>query len=314
MKSGFPTRPAGRSIRAGGAWEGVNVAKIESTADLPEWFDLDKYKGCEDFGAIEWLDQLCRRARLFESNSAWVVNQPLSPSKANIAAMRALWLDIVADELTSLQREPLKQRNNEHLSQKEFQPIGMVSAIDLNQQRYRDEMGFHDGLCPEEKYLRWGAWDLNQEGKGAGIAGIRAARQHPIFLEGYPPARAPQAVVRVDLGATDAALKKAFEAWLVQARADLPRPTNPIYSKWARYGLLPYLDLKIWEEGTGNNIPDRVMSSALSRNGFDAGESNIRKTLAPLADGLMQDLSALQALAAIEAATRSPINPETFEH
>jgi uncharacterized protein (UPF0147 family) len=53
------------------------------------------------------------------------------------------------------------------------------------------------------------------------------------------------------------------------------------------------------------------MSGAISS--YDAGESNIRKTVAPLAESLMTEgLSELRALAAIEAIEKLAANPETL--
>lgn len=51
------------------------MAKINRVDDLPEWFDLKKYIGCESFGAVAWLEQLERRQELLE----------LHPSRINIS-------------------------------------------------------------------------------------------------------------------------------------------------------------------------------------------------------------------------------------
>lgn len=286
------------------------MAKVERASDLPEWFDIGKYNDCESFGAIEWFDQLSRRAKLFESNAAWM--SPLSISKIDRPEVLSVWRALTFGEYESIQSDPLRKRDAQCLERADSQPISSIGTIDFFYQRMRDSVAARDGLCPVEKSLRWNALD---DSSIAGIDAIRAAQNYPLYFEAYPPQRPPHAVIRVDLGATDSALKKSFDSWLAQARAELPadvrKPANPIYSKWARYGLLPYLDLRLWEEGTGNKIPDRVMSRAISRNEhYEMGEENIRKTLAPLANRLMKDLSALQALAAIEAADRAA--PETL--
>lgn len=114
----------------------------------------------------------------------------------------------------------------------------------------------------------------------------------------------------VNLGATDGEIKRAFDACLKEVRANQQakaKREKPSYKNWARYGLLPYLDLLIWSMETDTNIIDRVMSAAIS--GYDAGEGNLRTTLAPLAAELMSSLSAFQALVAFEARA----NPEVFD-
>jgi hypothetical protein len=114
----------------------------------------------------------------------------------------------------------------------------------------------------------------------------------------------------VNLGATDGEIKLAFDACLKEVRANQQakaKREKPSYKNWARYGLLPYLDLLIWSMETDTNIIDRVMSAAISA--YDAGEGNLRTTLAPLAAELMSSLSALQALVAVQARA----NPEVFD-
>jgi hypothetical protein len=137
----------------------------------------------------------------------------------------------------------------------------------------------------------------------------------PVNIDFYEP-RVPVApIIQVDLGASDSVLKDAFAIWLKTERGSrqvsATKRSKPLYDRWARYGLLPYLDLLIWAMETDTHIPDRVMSAAISC--YDAGEANLRKTLAPLAASLMRDLSGLRALAAVEAATITPIDPETFK-
>lgn len=142
----------------------------------------------------------------------------------------------------------------------------------------------------------------------------------PLFLTDHlplPDNEARLAAVRVDLDAPDALILESFAAWLAEARALKGQPRDkkfyrPNFGRWMRYGLLPYLDLLIWATETQNHIPDRVMSAAIGS--YDAGESNIRKTVAPLAESLMRDLSELRALAAIEVTTKRPTTPETSEH
>ncbi|MCY1297064.1 hypothetical protein D9M69_652260 [compost metagenome] len=46
------------------------------------------------------------------------------------------------------------------------------------------------------------------------------------------------------------------------------------------------------------------MSAAISH--YDVGEANLRKTIAPLAEGLLSDLSELRAVASLEAAAQNP--------
>lgn len=287
MKSGFPTRPAGRSIRGGGAWEGVKVAKIESVKDLPEWFDLDNYSGCDSFGAAEWYEVLFCRSCILR-HLPYINSPELAGSS-------------LQTEIENTRRSPTELPDLE-ASHRQYirMPVANLTFGKLLDQ------------CYGERWLKLASsdrWDLFSSG------GQRD--DYPDAIEKMPMTIQGHGAVTVDLGATDSVILESFGRWLKSARAAEKRNSanirnKPTYDRWGRYGLLPYLDLQLWAMETGTHIPDRVMSAAISH--YDAGEANLRKTLAPLASELMQGLSALHALAAIEAATRSPINPETFEH
>lgn len=119
-----------------------------------------------------------------------------------------------------------------------------------------------------------------------------------------------RAAVMINLDATDGEIKQGIDMWLKEVRANQQtkaKRQKPSHTNWARYGLLPYLDLLIWAMETDTNIPDRVMSAAVSK--YDAGEANLRKTLVPLAAELMASLSTLQAM----VAARVPADPEELK-
>ncbi len=129
---------------------------------------------------------------------------------------------------------------------------------------------------------------------------------------------APEFVTRaallVNLAASYSILIEMFKSWLKTARKRHPYYANrrrPTYDRWARYGILPYIDLKMWEIETDSYIPDRVMSAAISK--YDAGEANLRITIAPLAVKLLRDLSELQASAVAESIIQASDERKTFE-
>lgn len=106
--------------------------------------------------------------------------------------------------------------------------------------------------------------------------------------------------VTVDLNSPDAAILKSFKEWLKRERAKQPKeastPKKPAFDWWSNYGLLPYLDLSLWSQETGNHIPDRVMASAISYDKF--GEDRLRKTIKPIASNLSALLDSLKPFAA----------------
>lgn len=105
-----------------------------------------------------------------------------------------------------------------------------------------------------------------------------------------------------------------FERLLNDLRSTLRRKSivtknwrKPDFADWNRFGVLPYLDLRIWGQETGTRISNRVMADAIFLPG-EGGEEVVRKTTAKLARELLtlKHLETLAALAAQEIAERNP--------
>jgi len=286
------------------------MAKIDRVQDLPGWFALARYRGCEKFGAAEWLEQLTRRRDLLE----------LHPSRVNLVRTEDSeeWNEFTFDFWKITVREPAKKireapldspskgKVSEWMAERCNQPIKGVRAIDLMWQSSRDLDAERNGKAELGISQRWDA--INPS--ASRFLSFAKWAEAPLTInhhDGTPE----RPILEIDLGAPDAILKSAFTAWLKEARENSARRSKPMHDRWARYGLLPYLDLLIWSMETGNHIPDRVMSAAISE--YDAGEANLRKTIAPLAAVLMRDLSELKAFSAVEAASSTLANSETSE-
>ena len=261
------------------------MTKVDHVSDLPEWFDLEHYQGAESFGAVEWYWQIAQRHFLF-----------------------AL-LDYLPDEGVFFDK-----------ARKAFsRSIPHVRGVSVERAQipgFFGESGIHQVLLDSGHSVR--SLELSHLRGHASLPGGESLHNleladtstgdGPLFLSdvlSYPDAR--YAALRVDLGAPDSVILESFKVWLSEVRTIKGRYRDkefyrPKYRQWARYGILPYLDLIIWEKETGVRIPDRVMAAAISR--YDAGESNLRKTVKPLALALMQGNQAiddLMALAALEA-------------
>lgn len=289
------------------------VAKIDRVEDLPEWFDLEKYRGCESFSAADWFEQVNRRYELLELHPSRVALVRPECSKDWHAFVLDFWKIAMREGAQHVREAPLdspsKGKIGKWMACPDSQPVKQVRAIDLMFQLTRDLDAERNGKAPLGISERWRA--ITGE---CSLFSFRSFAEAPLSVNFYRGAP-EMPILQVDLGAPDQLLKDAFALWLREARArqkaDIARRSRPLYARWARYGLLPYLDLLIWSMETDTHIPDRVMSAAISRH--DAGEANLRKTIAPLAEKLMSDLSEIQAQAAVEAAIQVPATPETFE-
>ncbi|MHC8388398.1 DUF6387 family protein [Pseudomonas sp. MDT2-39-1] len=263
------------------------MEKIERVEDLPEWFGLDKYRGCENFDVNEWYRQLLERQSLFEACVCLI--DPDSTDKG--------CYDWYEEAIEEFREAPLKLSPSLSDIECKHLPIRSLRAYDLHitasEEMHRQ--GSKTTHPVDYTILFKDSWQSEIE----------------VLVTGSPYL---QPAIVVDLGANDSTLKAAFAAWLSDTRKRSPgfspSRSKPNWRRWARYGLLPYIDLWIWSMETETHIPDRVMSSAISN--YDVGEENLRKTIAPLAIELMSDLSALQSLVALQTAQAISANAESF--
>lgn len=287
------------------------MAKIAKQQDLPEWFDLKKYKGVESFRAFEWMKQLKRRSDLLRHYPGGDSSQDVPEFLQDTLCMT--WQGGMEEGASQIWENPIEDQPecmpNKWISDSPCLPVKPVSVNDLAWQMARDKQAVRDGKVKKSQYHKWAA--INSEiqplpGRPPAIPllhGVLPSDQTtPLSIDYYKGGLASP-VVQVDLNAPDIVVKQGFAVWLKEARAhqaSAPKGKNKMYERWAGYGLLPYLDLRIWELLTGNSINRYVMVDAVE---YVKGEASFSKTVVPLAAELMRDLSGLQALAAVEAVT-----------
>ncbi|HKM27776.1 MAG TPA: DUF6387 family protein [Thiopseudomonas sp.] len=289
------------------------MAKINRAEDLPDWFNLANYSACDKFGAAQWLEQLQRRSNLLEGHPDHMLRDNDDSDNFWFDFWLAIWRDKVTEVAEEVRRAPIfspsKGEIIEWMADASNRPIKPVCPLDFVLQSDRDLDAERCGKAAIGISKRWEATNASSVTCHAFLKQARA----PLSLNYY--AGAPEIpIIQVDLGVSDAALKAAFASWLKEARSNQETGTanrgKSLYDRWARYGLLPYLDLKIWAMETESHVPDRVMSAAISK--YDSGEANLRKTVVPIAHSLMEDLKELAALASAEIASSAPEKPEAF--
>ncbi len=126
-------------------------------------------------------------------------------------------------------------------------------------------------------------------------------------------------VVNLDL--PDSILMENFKQYLVTLRektrtyCSVKKPyRRRAFDDWRRFGVLPFLDLRIWKREADVTIPNRVIADAIFPPG-EGGEETVRKTTAPLVEKLLRSLHLLQAQAAQEILEREAArNPERNDH
>lgn len=278
------------------------MAKINRVEELPEWFDLGKYRGCESFGAYEWHRCLDMRKGIFNLYKV----QKMIGTEHNILAP-FFNKSSVMQELQKLRAQPLNFEAGDGVLSSEDKrrnllkkPIKNLMFSDLKDQFHWDEQDFKsaggDELLAERWKLITQGEHYSPHPKLEGLQVERVLGEHPIL---------------VDLRATDAVLKDAFATWLQVARSALKAdvPSAQLYERWDGYRILPYLDLWIWGLETDTQIIEGAFAAAIFP-GLCDGMGRL-KTTKKWVKSLMGSLSALEAQAAIESASLT--SQETLE-
>lgn len=282
----------------------TSMIKINNIKELPEWFDVEKYKGAKNLDAAGWFIQLSLRKDLYD---LYTMFEKEGSDESTFWAGGKILHGIVRQCLERLRSQPIQTDTYENIyasglvsGYKEdlsIKPVRGLSFQDLREQRLWDESKDNGKVCQAN---RWGLLTASE---------LSDCPAEPILVGRFGKNRF---AMLVDLNATDNVLNKSFKIWLKEARRnalDTPKKASSLYRKWAGYGVLPYLDLRIWAMEKRFQITHDVMARAIN----DCVADNFRKTNADIAINLMRDLSELQALAAFESATTAPAAPETSD-
>ncbi|MNB96701.1 hypothetical protein D3C81_608460 [compost metagenome] len=281
----------------------MTMIKIERVEDLPDWFRLEKYNNSENFKAIDWLRSLAIRAEILH-----IMNYEFD-DEAEDDTLPDIILRVAEEAIFILRQSPLERtmpaKSNywQYISNDNFL-VGDKSVRPLKFGDLIEECNFNRSFGSAAALEKWEVLtdtDTHRLIKRKDIADTA------VVLTGDGPPHHLVAVA-VDLNSPDAIIEATFMRWLeserVKAKTTINRYRKPTHDRWTRYGVLPYLDLMIWAQEMDAIIPDRVMAAAITPL-TDIGDDRLRKTVAPLANSLIADLSDLRALAILESHTQS---------
>lgn len=275
--------------------------RIKTVSELPKWFRLVKYENAKNLDTLGWLEQLEVRKELIInysdqiSDKTSLVYEMLKVCHENpiinISVNSDLsWL-FLGDDICEL-----KQKNvsyNLGVQSMTIRQLFMHKAK-INPTRY-------------EYMLKW--WDqitdFFQQRKKIKYQ-FRKWIDKPLHDSSIPTLMNTE-VVCVNLSLPDYVLIDHFKQFLVNCRSQRKdiystKPyRQPDFNEWIRFGVLPYLDLKIWEIGEKVTIPNRVMADAIFLHG-ECGEETVRKTIKPLVESILTEdsINRLIAKAALE--------------
>lgn len=102
-----------------------------------------------------------------------------------------------------------------------------------------------------------------------------------------------EAHLRIDLRLPHELRVQQVEQVLAVLQAQLPENAPIVreldFPKWIEFGVLPYLDLLVWQHQTGVRLSYAAMAELLFQSDLKKGEETVRKTTARLANELVTE-------------------------
>ena len=290
---------------------------IKHASELPQWFDLKKYAGAETLDTTGWYEQLAirRDLKLLIGSPRWLSWQgdTTPPPSARqtlevLALLRATpILDISQSELLKYYFPNAAVRRVKELDQRYAIGIHLTTVRDLYRTEARIE---RDKKSYAREYF-------DQEfGKPKSDKNSSVASKAEDWLDD-PVDRITNKVdfelnFRANILLPNKILIEQFTQLLNELRSPgqqdglaIANTKAPAFNDWINFGLLPFLDLQIWQQETGNKIPNRVLADAIFTAG-EGGEEVVRKTTSKLAKEVItfRHLLILASLASNEIAER----------
>ncbi|MFA5593265.1 MAG: DUF6387 family protein [Micavibrio sp.] len=280
---------------------------IRSTKELPDWFELEKYSEAKNLDSAGWYEILLQRW----NNFFWFEHDGVEKYKSDqydgknpfyIALMQSRKnpLSLLTDDsqiflIGGGQLAALKY------DKKDFSTFSHAISPLTIRRLYQQERRLKENS--RKRIREWidsifddfGSVEMTDKFKMES-EWARSFIDEPIFealkREGendYLQERSRgYDLVQINLTIPDKILINQFKDYIRLVRKKYPdiKPAKtykaPDCKKWVEYGLLPYLDLKLWEMENNLSIPYRVMADAILADG-NMGEEMIRKTTQKLA-------------------------------
>jgi hypothetical protein len=241
----------------------------KGVARLPAWFDIQKYRATKNFGVQDWFQQLAFRNCLFEGGA-------FHQKKFSSEFLDLLKCDPIVTEENA--REPLIARRDGRIANVEWEANKVISSI-FRPNPYIEELINFDMISMLKDNL---LEKFKADGKALGIPLIigHGARIDKLSTEDIKYFESPlcykkHRIIAVNLAAQDEFLISAFKDFLqdqkrLSKKMPIPNAENWDFKNWFKCGLLPYLDLKLWELMKGESFYWASFGDAL------AGITNMR--------------------------------------
>ena len=278
--------------------------RIKNKSELPEWFSLEKYDPANNLDAAGWYIQLYIRAGCL----SFLSDSQIIPGILNLIRAAPI-IDVTTNNDLSFHyhsgmfyEEPIIEQSKHGVHSLTVHELYMA-AINMEKSKSIQAKAYFEvilGIPPENPRAQP---LINRE--------VIALLHEPVHHVLRKPL--DQALLGVNLLLPDRELVEQFKAYLPVLREECDAELfkekwhQPDFAEWARLGVLPYLDLIIWEKGNDAKILQWVMEEAIFPSS-EGSEDRIRKTTAPKAKELIskKTLAILRAQAIREQGEQRP--------
>lgn len=256
--------------------------RIKNKSELPAWFSLEKYQLAEALDAAGWYVQLSIRARCLE-----YLSQGDDISEILHLVRDAPVIDVTKHNLLSFHfhsgmfyEQPVIEQSMRGVHSLTVHELYMAGINIEESKRAQAKVFFDEIFCapesPREPPL------INGE--------EMAFLYEPVHrVSSNPP---DNALLGINLLLPDKELIKQFKTSLPMLRKECgaalfsAKWRKPDFAEWVRLGVLPYLDLMIFEKETGAEILNKVLEETIFSS-YEGSEDRVRKTTAPKAEKLI---------------------------
>lgn len=275
-----------------------NSREIRSKSGLPSWFNISKYQSSVNLDYKDWYQNLFMRAellRLIGSNK----NKIGLENKCELS-------EEISSELSNLRATPIyfSKLNNGGFRILNYSMLHRTPDSGVRHMTVRDL--YQAELQLDEKKRLYARKHIGSECDSNEFIFdmYEFTEREPEWVSNPLDDVLPNGLFKVNLLLPDILLVEQFKSSLKLSKE--LHNTKLSTGKWVEFGVLPFLDLKIWELESNVQIVNQVLADVIFPNTEASGEA-IRKTTEKHAmHAISEDsLFALADLASNELATQS---------
>jgi len=263
----------------------MNKGRDSGEMKIPKWFSLGKYHQTATLDAAFWYGQITVRRVCSSQLRDMRDPHPIFPERDAVVRLA----------LTSLREDPIADLTHRPFDDDVFsfcRNLGSPNVPVVRSMTYWDFCGIDSRIrriLPENQVdqAQKIAHTLSSHGAVALLypspEWMEADLKTECFWGGLNP-------LVIDLGFPNSVLVQHFELHLQNLRRRKERKPetrkhSPDVEEWFRLGVLPCMDLLLWEDEQQCRITNRLITDALA---LGSNDDKVRKTIRPLAMSLLR--------------------------